>query len=47
MEDGILFRRGFTQAPLRSIASDEVVIVLKEVNSGDCDEHQEGPSLFK
>lgn len=36
VDDGILFRRGFNQVPLRYIASDEVAKVLQEVHVGDC-----------
>lgn len=47
VEDGLLFRRGLNQAPLRCSDGDEVTTVLKEVHSGDCGEHQRGSRLFK
>lgn len=42
-----LILKRFNQAPLRCIAGDEVVKVLKEVHSKDCDEHWGGSRLFK
>lgn len=47
VEDGFLFRRWFNQPPLRCIAGDGAARVIKEVHSGDCDEHQGGSRLFK
>lgn len=46
-EEGLLFRRGFNQTPLRCMATDEVTRVYKKVNSDDCDEHQGGSRLFE
>lgn len=35
VEDGLLFRTGFNQPPLRYIVGDKVARVLKEVYFGD------------
>lgn len=43
---GVLFRRGFDQAPFRCISGDEVARVLKEVYVRDYGEHQWGSRLF-
>lgn len=40
IEDGLLFRMRFNQAPLRCIAGNEVTKVLKEIHSRDCDKYQ-------
>lgn len=47
VENDLLFRKDSNQAPLRCISGDEVASVLKEVHSGDCDEHQGGSRLLK
>lgn len=47
MKDGLLFRRGFNQEPLRCIAGDGVARVFKEVHLGDCDKHQGNSRIFR
>lgn len=47
VQNGLLFRLGFNQAPLRYITSDDVDKVLQEVHAIECGEHQEGLRLLK
>lgn len=42
--EGLLFMRGFNQAPLRYIAGNDVTRVLKEVYFEDYGEHLQAPS---
>lgn len=47
IEEDLLFRRGFNQAPFRCIVVDEVAKVLRDFHAGDCGEHQGNYRLFK
>lgn len=47
VEVGLLFKKGFNQAPFRCIADDEVAKVLQEIYAGECNDHQGALRLFK
>lgn len=47
MEESLMFRRDFNQAPLGCIISNGVTRVLREFRLGDYDEHQGGSRLYK
>lgn len=47
VDKGVLLGTGFNQAPLRCIVGEEITTVLREIHSGECDEHQGYSRLAK
>lgn len=47
VEEDLLLRRGFNQAPMRYPPGNEMTMVIKKVHFKDCCEHQGGTKLSK
>ena len=47
LHEGILFRKGFGEDPLRCLGPKEAKEMLKEVHSSECREHQGRKNLYR
>ncbi|OMP00134.1 Integrase, catalytic core [Corchorus capsularis] len=47
VDNGILFRKGFTGEPLRCLSAAEAIKVMAEIHSGDCGEYQGKKKLYQ